>query len=265
MILLILSILAYMLAGLLAGFISGLLGIGGGVIMVPSLYFLFYLFGYPQSYIMHLAIGTSLATMMLSSFASMRAHRKKNTVLWDVVKKMFGGITVGSILGAFVAGFISSVILEVIFGCFLMGLGVMFLKHRTPHLEQHRLPSWPVLSIFGIGIGGIANILGLGGGVFSVPLFTAFRMATKFAIGTSSALSFLMTTLGAMSYAVLDSSNIPIEGTFGFIHIFAFIFAGTAAFFAAPYGARCVGKFSDRKLKIIFGILLLCVGLSMAF
>lgn len=259
----ILSIAAYLLAGAVAGFSSGLFGIGGGVIMVPALYFLFGVFDYPKEHLMHLAIGTSLATMMLSSFAAMRAHQRKKAILWDVVKKMGIGMTVGCLLGALLADVVSGDLLEIIFGVFLLGLSLMFLKHKTPHLEEHRLPKWPILSSLGLGVGTLASLLGLGGGVFTVPLFTAFRLSPKLAIGTSAALSFLMTTLGTIAYGIINGAEVPKEGTIGFVDLYAFIFAGISAFIAAPFGAACVGKISDRKLKLTFGVFLALVGLSM--
>src|SRR5262245_7477923 len=122
----ILTLIAYAVVGAAAGILGGLLGIGGGVITVPCLYYIFYLIGYPHQYLMLLAIGTSLAAMVFNTASSTWAHHGRGFVLWDVFRKMTPGLILGSIIGALTAKYLPETILEIIFGVFLCILAVNF-------------------------------------------------------------------------------------------------------------------------------------------
>lgn len=254
---------AYVIVGVLAGILGGLLGIGGGIITVPCFYMLFHILDYPQTYIMQLAIGTSLAAMILNTLASTWAHHKRQGVMWDTFRKMALGLLIGSIIGAVVAEWLSTVFLEITFGIFLCLLTVYFWKAPAAREESPRLPSGFFLFLWSSGIGAISNILGIGGGTLIVPFLTAHKMATKKAIGTSAACSLLVTSLGAISYFLLGLKAVQLPENVGFINFPAFFIVGIVSFLCAPYGVKLTHSMPVARLRKIFAFVLLATGLYM--
>lgn len=255
--------LAYAAIGVVAGFMAGLLGIGGGLVTVPSLFFLFTFLKFPQTYVMHLAIGTSLAAMIFNTLSSTRAHNKKKAVIWSLFKKAIPGLVLGGVIGAIAADFISGVILELVFGFFLCGVGFLFFRRIQPHLKEQKIPSNPLLSLIFMGIGALSVLLGLGGGLFSVPTLTAFRVPQKNAIGTSAAITCLMTIIGSIAFLVLGLGQVEMEGVIGFIDLPAFLTIGIISFFFAPLGAKLAHQLPDHTLRRVFGVALILTGISM--
>lgn len=254
---------AYLVIGAVAGVLGGLLGIGGGVVTVPCLLYVFHLLDFPQPYIMHMAIATSLAAMIFNTAAATWAHNKRHAVLWDVFKKMLPGLVVGSILGAIIAIWLSGVFLEIIFGLFLFVLAWFFYRKKAVAVGTYKLPSTPRLSFYSCCIGALSNILGIGGGSMVVPLLTTFKIADKNAIGTSAAATLVTTVLGAVSYLILGWGDAPSTETVGLIDLPAFFIIGVVSFFCAPIGARWTHEISPEKVRKIFAIVLVLTGLSL--
>jgi uncharacterized membrane protein YfcA len=257
--------LAYGLIGAVSGVMAGLLGIGGGLITVPCLFFLFSLLQFPQAYEMHFAIGTSLAAMMFNTFSSTRAHHARGAVMWPLFKRAVPGLIGGGALGGVVAAWMSSVVLEVLFGFFLCGVGLYFVGKIQPKHTEHAIPKNPVFSLIFTGIGALSVMLGLGGGLFSVPVLTAFRIPQKNAIGTSSVITFLMTVVGTVIFLILGIGTVGVPHSIGFIYLPAFFVIGIVSFFFAPMGARLAHRLPDRLLRKIFGAVLFLTGLTMLF
>ncbi|MBS0652165.1 MAG: sulfite exporter TauE/SafE family protein [Verrucomicrobia bacterium] len=255
--------MAYAAIGVVSGIMAGLLGIGGGLITVPSLFFLFSILKFPQAYLMHLAIETSLAAMIFNSLSSTRAHNKKKGVMWPLFKKTVPGLVLGGIIGAIGAEFISSTSLEIIFGLFLCFIGFLFFRRIQPHFKEHSVPQNPVFSLIFMGIGAFAVILGLGGGLFSVPTLTAFRIPQKSAIGTSAAITCLMTIIGTVAFLILGLETVQIPQSIGFINLPAFMIIGFVSVFFAPVGVKWAHELPDQILRRVFGIVLILTGISM--
>lgn len=133
------------------------------MIAVPCLLVLLPYAGIPEGYLMHVAVATSLASMMFSTVSSTLSHHKRSGILWNVFQKLFLGLIVGSIVGSGVAVWLNDVILEIVFGAFLLFLAVRFYFQKPIHAGAHRLPSFWILSLFAIGIGAVSNLLGIGG------------------------------------------------------------------------------------------------------
>jgi hypothetical protein len=258
---LVLLYLAYVLVGCIAGLFSGLLGIGGGMITVPCLFYIFHLLAIPQALIMHAAVATSLAAMIFNTLISSWAHHKKHNVLWDVFFKSIGGIVVGSCLGALIATWLSTVVLEVFFGLCLCLLAVRFYRQKAILEGSHKLPSPLVLNGLTCGVGAISNLLGIGGGSFTVPLLTYFRVRDRSAIGTSATISCITTILGTISYAILGRGALP-GAHWGLVNIPAFLTVGIAAMCLAPYGAKLTTQIDPQKVRRIFAIVLAITGIS---
>lgn len=259
----VLSYLGYAAIGVISGVLSGLLGIGGGVIAVPSLFFLFSWLQFPQAYEMHFAIGTSLAAMIFNTLSSTRAHDKKHAVLWPLVKKSAPGLILGGIIGAVLADDISSVVLEIFFGIFLCVIGVFFFRKMNAHVKPQAIPGHFFFSLIFFAIGLLSVILGLGGGTFSVPTLSAFRVPAKQAIGTSAAITCLMTTIGAIAFLILGLGEVHAPGSFGYINLSAFLIIGIVSLFFAPLGARLAHRLPDQILRRTFGVILVLTGISM--
>lgn len=262
-----LELIAYAVIGILAGLLAGLLGISGGIITVPLLLLVFSLLDFSQTYVMHLAIGTSLAAMIFNSISATWMHNRNHAVLWRVVKRMALGIVLGSILGAYVAQLLSGVVLETIFGIFACCLGLYMLRGVKPHEGDHPLPGFFPLNGIGVGVSFIANILGIGGGILIVPSLMAFRIHEKKAIGTSSAASIIVTTLGALLFMFYGrNKHLAInDETVGFLYFPAFIVISIVTFLVAPYGARLTHRLSSKILRRIFAAALFGTGLIMIF
>jgi uncharacterized membrane protein YfcA len=255
----------YLIIGAAAGILGGLLGIGGGVITVPALLVMFHYLDFPQPYIMHMAIATSLAAMILNTAAATWAHNKRGAVLWPVFKKMVPGFVAGSILGALIAVWFSGVLLEIIFGLFLCALAFFFYRQKAIKIGTQKLPSMGKLSFYSCCIGATSNLMGIGGGTMVVPLLSSFKISDRNAIGTSAASTLITTLLGTISYLILGLSVIPSEEAIGFIDLPAFIIIGVVAFFLAPVGAKLTHEISQEKVRKIFAVVLVLTGLSLIF
>lgn len=258
----ILALSAFLVIGVLAGLIGGLLGLSGGVITVPCLTVVLHLMDYPQTYLVHTAIGTSLAAMVLNGISSTWAHHKRESVLWRIVLRMFPGVILGSLLGAFIANFLSGIILALLFGLFLSLLGAYLLLRKDPHKDK-KAPEHPPYAWLGLGVGTAASLLGIGGGVFTVPLLLAYRYKEKKAVGTSAAIGLCITVLAAIGYVYFGRGKVTMEYAFGYIYLPAFILVGIGAAAFAPWGAKLAHQVRGTHLRKIFAVILIITGVLM--
>ncbi len=256
--------LVYAVVGALAGVLGGLLGIGGGIITVPCLLYIFHVLDIAQPFQMHMAIATSLAAMIFNTAASTWAHHQKKHVLWEVFRRCVPGVIMGSILGAFIANKLPGVILEVFFGIFLCVLAIYFYRQKAVIQETHKLPSTITLNCLGGVVGTISNILGIGGGSLTVPLLTAFKIRDKNAIGTSSAITCITTICGTITYMILGWKDLPLE-PLGLINPAAFFIVGVMAVALAPLGVKLTTTIDPQKTRRIFAGILALTGISLLF
>ncbi len=261
-----LLLLLFACVGIGAGLLGGMLGISGGLVTVPSLLFIFTYMDFPEPYIMHLAIGTSLAAMVINASASAMAHNQKGAVIWKLIHKMVPSLIIGSILGAFIARRLTSHILQYIFAYFVIVLGIYMLLSR-PKMSRNspHLPHGPITTILGFLIAGISNILGLGGGSMLVPALLAFKVKMKLAVGTSAATGLIITTIGAISYLYFGYGKDTTPFSIGYLYLPAFIMIGVAAFISAPYGAKLAYVLPSSLLRRIFAVALIATGTLMLF
>lgn len=255
--------LIYVLIGAAAGVLGGMLGIGGGVIAVPCLLYLFSYLGFPQAYIMHLAVATSLSAMVFNTAGATFAHNRKKNVAWDVFRKLAPGLVIGSAIGAIIGTGLSDVILEICFGLFLLTMAVYFWMQKVVKTEKHQLPRPMILNLFSGSIGALSNILGIGGGSMTVPMLTHYRMKDRNAIGTSAATTLITTFCGGLSYLILGWNEVNLPQTFGFVKVDAFFIVGLTAFFVAPYGVRLAHEVDPVHVRRIFAIVLAITGISL--
>lgn len=251
----------YVTLGAIAGFISGLLGIGGGMIVVPALLMIFKLLNFPFENMMQMAIGTSLTAMIFTAGSSAWAHHK--TVNWYIFKALIPGIFLGSILGAMIAHILPTEILQVIFGIFLCVLGTYFLlTAKIKEVEATIKPDYFIIHLMGLMIGSISSILGIGGGIITVPMLLMLGTSMQNAISTSATTGFLIATVGALSFLFLGLTE-ESNGTIGYVYIPAFVVIGLTAAIMAPLGAKYSYSTSTVVLKRIFGIYQIVIGILM--
>jgi len=265
-------ILYYLVAGAFAGLLAGLFGIGGGMIIVPALIYIFKMQGIPQSALTHIGIGTSLATIIVTSISSLLAHNSQGAVNWNVWKRMSPGLISGSLIGAGIASFIQGNSLQAIIGvgAFLVGIKMLFMTNKG--IEENdfsKLPSPIGQTALGGFIGLISAIFGIGGGTLTVPLLSNYGLKIQNAVGTSAACGLPIASAGALGFLVfgqfidVDIKETLPNGVFGFIHIYAFVCVSVASFFIAPIGAKFAHKLPAATLKKSFAILLLIVGIKL--
>lgn len=241
---------------------AGLFGVGGGLIIVPILYAVFLAQGYDPSYIMHMALGTSLATIIVTSISSVSAHHKKGAVLWQVVKNLAPGLVVGSFLGAGVADILPSHILQLVIALFAFWVATKMLKGAKAAVDESKqLPSKSAQVGAGMGIGVASAIFGIGGGSLTVPYLNRYGVVMQKAVATSAACGFPIAIAGALGFIWFGSQqHEPIKDAIGYVHIYAFIGISVMSFMTAKLGAKVAHHLSPVKLKKCFAGLLMTVG-----
>ncbi|MDO8892571.1 MAG: sulfite exporter TauE/SafE family protein [Sulfurimicrobium sp.] len=255
--------LFYLLTGIVAGFLAGLLGVGGGLVIVPVLTFIFTAQHFPASHILHLALGTSLASILFTSVSSLRAHHAHGAVNWQLVRGVTPGILAGTFLGTVLAAQLSSNFLKGFFVMFVYYVATQMLLNIKPK-PTRQLPGWG--GLFGAGsiIGGVSSLVGIGGGTLSVPFMTWCNIKMHQAIGTSAAIGFPIALAGAAGYIVngLGTAGLP-EYSLGFVYLPALAGLVLASVLTAQLGARLAHRLPVPQLKKIFAALLYVLGTRM--
>lgn len=252
--------LAYAGLGLFAGFFAGLLGIGGGAVMVPILAVIFATQHLPAEHIMHLALGTSMATIVFTSASSLRAHHGHGAVLWPVVKDVAPGIIAGTLAGSQFASHVPTRPLALFFCVFITLVALQLLLNLKPK-PGRQLPGRIGMATAGMVIGGVSSLVAIGGGSLSVPFMTWCNVKVHQAIGTSSAIGFPIAVSGTIGYLIggWGAPGLP-EGTLGYIHLPALAATMAASMLTAPLGAKLAHRLPVAVLKRIFaGVLMLLV------
>jgi len=256
--------IAFFVVGILAGIVGGLLGLSGGVVTIPCLVLLLNLIDFPQTFLMHTAMGTSLAAMVLTGIATTWAHAKQKGVVWDIVVAMVPGLIMGCLLGAFVAHFLSGIILKMIFGAFLCLIGAAMLLKKDKRKQTAR-PDKTLYTWIGLGIGGLSSLLGLGGGILIVPLLLSYRYSEKQSIGTAAASGTLISLLAAIAFMYFGLNEVNLEGSIGYVYLPAFIAIGFGTVIFAPIGTKLAHQATGKKLRRIFAAVLIMIGILMVF
>ncbi len=255
----------YLATGLVTGLLSGLLGVGGGLVIVPVLSFIFVYLGFTAAIVMQMALGTSLAVIIVTSIASSRAHHSHQNVDWALVKNIAFGVVIGAFFGSLVAAKFDANLLKALFVIYVFIVALQILSDYRPN-PARILPARPALNSVGIIIGCISSFVGIGGGTLSVPFLIYCNIDAKRAIGTSSAIGLPIAIAGALGYMIsgLNVANLPSQ-SIGFIYLPAFIIIALSSLISAPVGALLVQKLSVKKLKKIFAVLLISIGLNMLY
>lgn len=255
----------YLFLGALAGLMAGLFGVGGGMVIVPVLVFSFTLQGFAPEVLTHLAVGTSLATIVFTSINSIIAHQRKGAVRWPLVIWMTFGIVVGAMLGSLTADAIKGPMLQKIIGVFAIAMAVQMAFELMPKASGE-VPGKPGLSIAGVVIGWASAIFGIGGGSLTVPFLSWRSVPMQQAVATSAACGLPIAIAGALSFMVVGWGNQQLpEWSFGFVYLPAMVGIAVTSMYFARHGANLAHRLSPKVLKRLFALLLLCVGINFLF
>ncbi|MCG2575619.1 sulfite exporter TauE/SafE family protein [Dechloromonas sp. XY25] len=257
------AIAAYLLTGAVAGFFAGLLGVGGGVVVVPVLTMVFAAQGFPANEVLHLALGTSMATILFTSLSSLRAHHAHQAVLWPVMRRLTPGILAGTLLGAQLAARISSRALSIFFVAFMLMVAFQMVANLRPK-PTRSLPGRAGLGVVGGLIGAIASLAAMGGGALTVPYLIWCNVRPHQAIGTSAAVGLPIALGGTVGYVWNGWPHPELPaGSLGFVYLPALAVILLASVMMAPMGARLAHRLPIKVLKRIFAGLLLLLSAKM--
>ena len=271
-------LLIYALTGIFAGLIGGMLGLGGGIIIVPVLHYIFTQQGFEPSVVMHQAVTTSLATIIATSIFATYEHHRKRMVSWSIVNKIAPGIFLGACFGVLVADSVSSSVLRIVFGCFeiLVALQIWFdlkpkymftefFSRRTQKkVEYTKLPKKGIFVFTGVIIGLFSTILGIGGGTLTVPFFLWLNFQMRNAVAISSACSIPIALAATIAFVFVSRDNPNIfTHSIGYLYWPAALIIMMVTIFFAPIGARLAHYLPIDTLKCIFAVLLMFIGIKM--
>jgi uncharacterized membrane protein YfcA len=250
--------------GAFAGVLAGLLGVGGGIVLVPAFFYAFSVLGYDSPQLMQMCLGTSLATIIVTSIRSGLAHHKKGAVDISILKSWAPGIVIGAIIGVSVATSLRSGVLQAIFG----GLAIIVGGYMTFGRASWRLgPEMPTgVARAGLSplLGFLSVLMGIGGGSFGVPVMSLYGMAIHRAVATAAGFGVIIAVPSVIGFLLIDMSDVPTPPlTIGAVNFVAFGLVIAMTLITAPWGAALAHKMDPKPLKKVFGVFLIFVAVNM--
>ena len=253
----------YLVMGLFVGIFAGLLGIGGGLILVTLMVYLFTLQGFPADRLLHLALGTSITSIVFTSISSLRAHHKHGAVRWDILRLATPGLVVGTLLGTVVADQLKSKYLAIFFVIFVYYSAVRMFANAKPK-PTRQLPGKRGMTAVALIVGIISSLVGVGGGVLTIPLMSLCNVPMRQAIGTSAALGLPIALAGTVGFIVmgLGKDHLPAL-SLGYVYLPALAGIVIGTFVTVPWGARMAHIMPVTRLKQIFAVILFILATRM--
>jgi uncharacterized membrane protein YfcA len=249
-------VLILLAMGCFGGFSAGLLGIGGGMVLVPFMTMIFAAEGFAPELIVHMAIATSLATILFTSISSMRAHHRHGAVLWNVVRLLTPGIVLGSVIGPWIGKQMNTSALALFFGLFVAFAATQMLLNKRPE-GTRALPGPGGMVAAGGVVGVLSGLVGAGGGFISIPFMSWCSIRIHNAVATSAALGFPIALAGTIAniYYGWNEPGLP-PGALGFVWLPALAIVVVASMLVAPFGAKLAHRLPVQKLRRIFAAIL---------
>ena len=257
-------IAALLVASAFAGVLAGMLGVGGGIVIVPILYFLFQQFGVSADLAMFVAVGTSLATIIATSVSSVRSHHKKGAVDWTLLKSWTPGIVVGVAAGTYLASFLEGKVLVMLFSVLAFVVAIRMLFSSAGGYIKDGLPGQPLEFIYSFIIGCLSVMVGIGGGSITVPILSAYNFPIRKAVACSSGIGLIIAVPGAIGFifAGLGAEGTP-PGSIGYVNLLGFALIVPMTVLCAPLGAKMAHIVNPLYLKKGFAVFLLITSLKM--
>ncbi|NEQ47772.1 MAG: sulfite exporter TauE/SafE family protein [Leptolyngbya sp. SIOISBB] len=251
--------------GLTAGILSGLFGIGGGMVIVPGLFYLFRIINLPHEWVMHLAAGSSMCIMVFTSASSAWSHHLRGDVQWPIFQRILPAIAIGVIFGKLVSYRLNSDYLEFIFGAFLVFVSLKILFDWLPKPDQPGEPDGQLIKTVGTVLGFKSGVLGIGGGAISVPFLLYSGLPMSQASGTSASFTLPIALVGTLSCLSLSTHGLDIPLAIGTIYWPAVLLVAPFTMLGAPLGTQLCHQIASRILKRCFALFLLTLGLRLLF
>lgn len=256
--------LAVAAAGVAGGLIAGLLGVGGGIVIVPVLFTVLEAMGTDPGIAIKVAVATSLATIVLTSLSSARSHHSRGAVDYTLLRRWSVPVVIGVIIGTLIAGYADGRLLTGVFGTVALLVAINMAWRRNNEALRTDFPNGVVRSAFGVVVGVISAMMGIGGGTLSVPILTAFGFDMRRAVGTASAIGFFIAIPGTIGYVL---TGWGVDGlppwSLGYINLIAFAAIAPLTMAFAPLGARIAHTIPQAQLRLAFAIFLLATAIRM--
>lgn len=257
------QVAAYLGIGGVVGFLAGLLGVGGGMMLVPILVLVFQAKGFSREQVMHLSLATAMATMPFTLAASMRAHHARGSVDWAIVRGMLPGLVLGAVAGSLTVGTIPSRPLAIGFTAFLFYASMSMLR-KPETAGAHGLPGAFGLSAFGAAVSFVASFFAAGAAFMTIPFMSRCSVPLQRAIGTASAIAFPLALSSSVGFVVagMRAGGLP-SGSLGYVYLPALAGVVAAGVVAAPWGARVSHRLPVARLRLAFALLFCALGIRM--
>jgi len=262
--LLISMLILLIVIGGFAGVLAGLLGVGGGIVLVPAFFYAFQTLGYEGPHLMQICLATSLATIIVTSVRSVISHNKKGAVDWDILKGWAPGIALGAVVGVLAASELRSQSLQLIFGVFAIVIGLYLLFGKANWRLGPKMPTGPRKFVLSPLVGFMSVLMGIGGGSFGVPLMTLYNTAIHRAVATAAGFGVIIAVPSVIGFLLLDVGSVGRPPyTIGAVNLVAFVIVIAMTLLTAPLGVKIAHAMDPKPLKRIFGGFLMLVALNM--
>ena len=248
--------------GAFAGVLAGLLGVGGGIILVPAFFYVFQALGYPNFQLMQVCLATSLATIIVTSFRSVMAHNKKGVVDWDILRSWAPGIVLGAVVGFFIASSLRSATLQMIFGVLAIIVGLYMTFGKAHWRVGDAMPKGVARIVLSPVIGFLSVLMGIGGGSFGVPTMSLYNVPIHRAVATAAGFGVIIAVPSVIGFLTVDLQS-PPPFTIGAVNLPAFILVIAMTLITAPWGAALAHRMDPKPLKRVFGVFLMLVAINM--
>lgn len=250
--------------GAIAGIVAGLLGVGGGIILVPAFYYTFTALGYDGPYIMQICVATSLATIVFTSVRSVHSHNKKGAVDWEILKNWALGIVVGAVIGVLIAREMKSETLMIIFGVLGVVVGLYLAFGRPNWRLGEEMPKGLPRALTAPVLGFLSVLMGIGGGSFGVPMMTLFNQPIHRAVATSAGFGVLIAVPSVLGFLLIGADNPgkpPI--TVGLVNLPTFIIIVSMTMITTPIGVGLAHSMNPKPLRVVFAGFIMIMALNM--
>lgn len=248
--------------GAFAGVLAGLLGVGGGIILVPAFFYVFQALGYPNFQLMQVCLATSLATIIVTSIRSVMAHNKKGVVDWDILRSWAPGIVLGAVVGFFIASSLRSATLQMIFGVLAIIVGLYMTFGKAHWRVGDAMPKGVARIVLSPVIGFLSVLMGIGGGSFGVPTMSLYNVPIHRAVATAAGFGVIIAVPSVIGFLTVDLQS-PPPFTIGAVNLPAFILVIAMTLITAPWGAALAHRMDPKPLKRVFGVFLMLVAINM--
>lgn len=258
-------IITLLFLGIISGILAGLLGVGGGMFLVPILTFMLINQGVPAEHVVHASLATAMAVIMFTSLSSMRAHHKAGGVLWPIVRALTPGILIGGLLGTKLVSHLPTRELALLFGGFVIFSAYQMFADKKPK-PNRALPKTPGLIGVGTVIGCVSSLVGAGGGFISVPFMVWCNISMRNAVSTSAALGFPIAVFACLGYIINGQhvDGMPV-GSWGYVYWPAVLCIAATSVLTAPLGAKLTHRLPVKQIKRAFALLLTTIAMSMIY